>query len=243
MCFRVRFHCADVLPGGVRFVLLRNRRQIALAHVAGEERRLRREQEEFTRRNFFLVRQLERDGRFSGIEMREQLFDHGGFRLRGFRSGAHFLLQAVTPFLQGGEIGQDELGVDHLDVAHRIDRATDVMDVAALETPHDLNDRVHFADVAEELVAEAFARARPFHQSGDVDELDRGRDDFLGMRKLGERFESVVGHGDDAEVRVDRAERIIGRLRFSRARDGVEKGRFANVRQTHDSGAQHRRAG
>ena len=53
------------------------------------------------------------------------------------------------------------------------------MDVGALETAHHLHDGVHFADVAEELVAESFARARAFHQSGDVDELDRGRERFF----------------------------------------------------------------
>ena len=116
--------------------------------------------------------------------MREQLLDHGRLGFRGLRSGSDFLLQAVTPFLQGGEVGQDQLGVDDFDVAHRIDRAADVMDVAALEAAHDLHDRVYFADVAEELVAEAFARARAFHEPRDVDELNRGRDDFLRMRKL-----------------------------------------------------------
>ena len=110
-------------------------------------------------------------------------------------------------FCKRSEVGQDQLGVDHLDVAHRIDRAADVMNVAVFEAAHDLDDRVHFADVAEELVAESFARARAFHEPGDIDELDRGRNDFLRMRKLREhsrrgsgtvttpRFGSIVQKG------------------------------------------------
>ena len=53
--------------------------------------------------------------------------------------------------------------------------AADVMNVAVFKTTHDLHDRVHFADVAEKLVAEPFARARAFDQPGDIDKLDRGR--------------------------------------------------------------------
>ena len=60
-------------------------------------------------------------------------------------------------FLHRVEIGEDQFGVDDLDVAHRIDRARDVMNVRVLETAHDLHDGVHLADVGEELVAEAFA--------------------------------------------------------------------------------------
>ena len=50
------------------------------------------------------------------------------------------------------------------------------MDVGVLEAADDLDDRVDFADVGEELVAEPFALARALHQAGDVDELDRRRE-------------------------------------------------------------------
>ncbi len=169
--------------------------------------------------------------------------DDRGLGFRRLRSGADFLLQPVVALLQRREIGQDQLGVDDFDVAHGIDCAADVMDVAVLEAAHHLHDGVHFADVAEELVAEALARARPFHEPGDIDELDRGRNDFLRMRKLGENLEPRVGHGHDAEIRIDRAERVVRRLRLAGAGDGVEESGFANVRQPDDSGAKHKKIG
>ena len=49
-------------------------------------------------------------------------------------------------------------------------------DIAALETAQDVDDRIDFADIGEELVAEAFALARAADQPGDVDELDLGLD-------------------------------------------------------------------
>ena len=117
------------------------------------------------------------------------------------------------------------------------------MNVAALKAPHDLHDRVHFADVAQELVAESFSGTRAFYEPGDVDEFDRGRDDLLRMRKLRQYFEPRVGHGHDAEIRIDRAKGIIRRLRLAGAGNGVEESRLANVRQTDDSGAEHMKKG
>ena len=58
-------------------------------------------------------------------------------------------------------------------------RAGDVHDVVVLEAAHDVRDRVGLADVREELVAEAFALRGAGDEPGDVDELDRRRQDLL----------------------------------------------------------------
>ena len=150
-------------------------------------------------------------------------------------------MQTIVPLLQRSEISQHQLGVDHFDIANRVDRSADVMNIGIFEAANHLDDRVHLADMAEKLVAETFARARAFHEARDVHKLDRGRDDLLRVRQLRERFEPRVGNRDDAEVRIDRAERVIGRLRFSGAGDGVKERGFANIGQTDDSSAQHRR--
>ena len=116
-----------------------------------------------------------------------------------------------------------------------------MVNVAVFKTTYHLHNGVDFTDVTEELIAEAFAGARAFHQSGDVDELDRRRNDLLRMGQLRECVEPRIRHRDDAEIRINCAEGIIRGLRFSGARNGVEERRLANVRQTNDSGAQHRR--
>ena len=50
-------------------------------------------------------------------------------------------------------------------------------DVAALEAAYDFHDRVDLADVLQEPVPEPFAFRCSFDEAGDVDELDRGRND------------------------------------------------------------------
>src|SRR5207237_9979959 len=125
------------------------------------------------------------------------------------------------------------------DIPNRIDRCAAVMNVALLTTAHHLHDGVDFADVVQELVAQSFACARTFYQSGDIEKLDRRRHDLLRMRNRGDFFETRIWHADYAEIRIDCAEGIIFRWRLVRARDRVEKGRFTDVRQSNNSGAQH----
>ncbi len=54
---------------------------------------------------------------------------------------------------------------------------------------------------------------RAADQAGDVDELDLGLDLLRRLGDLADLVEPLVGDGDAADVRLDRAERIIGRLR------------------------------
>ena len=77
------------------------------------------------------------------------------------------------------QVGQHQLGVDRFDVANRIDAAFDVHHVLIFVAADDVQDRVDVAQVAQELVAQAFALRRAAHQARDIDQLKNGRDDFL----------------------------------------------------------------
>src|SRR5690348_3540424 len=116
-----------------------------------------------------------------------------------------------------------------------------MMDIGALKTAHDLHNSVDLANVTEELVAESFARARASDQSGNIDKLDRRRDDFLRMRHLCQDIEPRVGNDHNADVWVDGAEGIILCRRFVRSGDGIKKRGFPNVRQADNSSAEHKR--
>ena len=59
--------------------------------------------------------------------------------------------------LHGFDVGQHQLGVDDVDVPGGIDAAVYMDDVLVLKAAHDVDDGVHLADVAEELVAQALA--------------------------------------------------------------------------------------
>lgn len=53
----------------------------------------------------------------------------------------------------------------------------------------------------------------------------------------------MVGNGDDADVGVDGAERVVCGLRLSGACDGVEKGGFTDVGETDNTSGEHEMRG
>ena len=57
---------------------------------------------------------------------------------------------------------------------------------------------------------------------------------FLLLGDRGQLFEPRVGHRDIADVRLDRAEGIIGRLRRLRFGQRVEQGGLADIGQADD---------
>jgi hypothetical protein len=60
-----------------------------------------------------------------------------------------------------------------------------VVDVRILKTANNLDDRIHFTDVAEKLIAEPLSLAGTLHKSRNVDKFDGGRNDLLRFRKRG----------------------------------------------------------
>jgi hypothetical protein len=148
-----------------------------------------------------------------------------------------FSAAETLPGEGGWEIGEHKLRVDHFDIANRVDRTADVVNVAVFKTSNDLHDRVNFADMTEELIAESLARARAFDQPGDVHKFDGRRNNLLRVRQLGQFCESRIRYRDDAEVGINCAKGIICCLRLAGACHRIEERGFPDVRQADDSSA------
>ncbi len=152
-----------------------------------------------------------------------------------------FLVAALGVFLrlvlaaaEHFDVGEDELEIDGLNVAHGVVRALVADDVGIIKAADDVNDGVRVADVAEKLVAETFALRRALDKTRDIHELDRGGGVFLRLVHLREIVQPRVRHSDNADVRLDRAERVVRRLRPG-VRQRIEKRALAHVGQTHDT--------
>src|SRR5438270_8772203 len=239
MMLRVILDELDILRRGICSIALGYGSEIGFSHVTGEKSRLRGQEKEIPRDGFFLWIQRRTNRRLSGIKMRQKFFGNRTLDFRALFTGTDFFLQSIVALLKGREIGQHQLGVNDFDIANRIDRGADVMHIRIGKAAHHLHDRVDFADVTEKLIAESFAGTGAFDQTGDVYELDRGRHNFFRARHLTKLFQTCIGHGHDADVRIDGAEGIILRRRFVCARDGVEQRRFPDIRQSNNSGAKH----
>ncbi len=72
--------------------------------------------------------------------------------------------------------------------------------VLILKAAHHVNQRVHLANVGQELVAQPLAPARAAHQAGDVDKFDGRGGVFLRAVHPREHVKARVGHRHDAGV-------------------------------------------
>ena len=104
--------------------------------------------------------------------------------------------------------------VHHFLVAYGIHAAVHVHYVSVVEAAEHVQYGIAFADICEELVAQALPAAGTLHQAGDVHDIHRGGYGPLGMADFGEDVEPAVGHVGAPEVGFDGAEGEVGALRF-----------------------------
>ncbi len=181
------------------------------------------DEEEVAGVGLFFVSEVDGAGWLAGFKGLFELGECGEFGLNFVIGGGGFveLFDLGVALVDGVEVGEEELGVDDVDVVEGIDAAGDVNDFRVVEAADDVADGVGGANVAEELVAEAFTFGGAFDEAGDVDELHRGGDEGLWLDEGGDFLEALIGHGDDAGVGVDGAEGVVGGLRLGRG-EGVE---------------------
>src|SRR6478736_2483696 len=168
------------------------------------------------------------------IEVRGQPLAQAHRELLDCVAALALLARAVEPLLRGIQILEAEFGLNRANVGNRVDSVLHVHHVLVLEAAHHMSHRVDFANVRQELVAQAFTLGRAAHQAGNVHEANAGQDLLVGVVHLGERTDALVRHCHDADVRLDRAEREIRRFRLG-VRQRVEQSAFADIRQTDDS--------
>ena len=137
-------------------------------------------------------------------------------------------LHAFEPLLRRLHIREHEFEVDDLNIPHRIGPAVDMMHILVVKHADDFGYGIHFADVREELIAQAFPLRSPFHQACDIHEFHRGGHFLCRMRHLCELIEAEIGHRNDADGRVYRAERIILR-RHSLFCKRIKKRRLSDI--------------
>ena len=183
----------------------------------------------------FLRLAFDQPRRLAVAQQRQRPIDQVEHLLGVLVAALGFFAQAVDPPLQTVEIGQHQFGLDRLDIGDRIDAALHVRHVGILEAAHHMRDGIDLTDIGKELIAEPLAFRGAANQAGDIDERQPRRDDLGRFGELGERLEPRIGYRHLADIRLDCAERIIGRLRRRRFGQRVEERRLADIRQADDA--------
>ena len=137
--------------------------------------------------------------------------------------------------LYGLEVLKLKLGVDDFLVLYGVYAcAALTYDVVVIEAAEHVDDGVSLTDVSEELIAETLALGCTLNESGDVYYLAGSGNDASRMNYLGESCESLVGHCDDADVRLDCTEREVGCLCLC-VGEAVEECGLSHVRESYDT--------
>ena len=180
--------------------------------------------------------QLERARRLALVEVLAHALQQLALADRVLVAGLRRLLGAQQAALDGLEVGQRQLGVDHLDVgaADRSCPATCTMSSLTKQRT-----TCAMASVSRMCARNLLPRPSPFEAPATRPAMSTnstvvGRT-FSGFTMSASAFEAQVRHRHHAHVRVDGAERIVGRRGVLRLRDRVEERGLADVRQADDA--------
>src|SRR5262245_28397875 len=95
-----------------------------------------------------------------------------------------------------------------------------------------MHDGIDFAYGGKELVSEPFPFGSTPHEPGNIDERNARRNDLFRLPKRNQLVQPRIRHGDFANVRLDGAKWIVGRLGGRRLCKSIKECRLADVRQT-----------
>ena len=154
-----------------------------------------------------------------------------GMRLQ---RGLHLLLPSLHHF----QVGQDQFQVYDLDIPHRVERLLHMGHPRIGEAAHDVQDRLHLADLRQELVPQSLPGARPAHQPRNVHELDRRRHRPLLVEHLRHPRQPRIGHRHHRAIRLDGRKGIVRNLGAS-GRERIEDRGLADVGEAHQAHAEH----
>ncbi len=107
----------------------------------------------FEHARFFLVARLDQTGGLAFAQQVQRLTQYGSDELAFLVALRRLLLRGGNPLFERFKVGEHQLGLDRLCIRNRINPVINMLDVVILETSQHMDDGIHLADIAKELVA------------------------------------------------------------------------------------------
>ena len=111
--------------------------------------------------------------------------------------------------LQDLQVRENQLQINGLDIAYRINRTIHMDYVRILKAAHDMHNRIDLSDIGQKLVAQSFAFGSSLHQSCDVHKFDDRRSHLCRMIQVGEQLQTLIRYRNHSDIRINGAERIV----------------------------------
>ena len=202
--------------------------------VGDVDDRLQGQEVEFFDLRQFIFCQAGFAGRVAVFQAGQDFFQDGVFDFGVLVATLSDFGDAVRPFLGRFQVGQAQFRIDRFDVADRVDGAVDVGDVRVFKAADDFSDGIGFTDVAEELVAQAFALGGTGDEAGDIDEAHDSGNCFFRFVHVGQDLDAFIRDFYDADIRFDRAEGVVCRF-CAGLGNRVEQRALTDIRQADDA--------
>ena len=85
--------------------------------------------------------------------------------------------------------------------------------IAIFKAAQHMHNRIHFADIGKELIAQAFTLGSAAHQTRDIHEFQTGRHGFLRLANARQRIQPRIRHSNAPHIGFNGAEGVIRCLR------------------------------
>ena len=146
-----------------------------------------------------------------------------------------FFAQINNTLFKAFKVGEHKLCVNRFGIGDGVNDPLNMGNVITFKAPKYMSDGINFANIRQELIAQAFAFGGAANQACNIDKAHSSGNDLRRAGNMGQLVQTIVGHRDVTNIRFNCAKRKIGRLGSSRAGEGIKKGRFANIRQPNNS--------
>src|SRR3990167_9073546 len=98
-----------------------------------------------------------------------------------------------------------------------------------------MDNGVNLPDMRQEFIAQSFPFGSVFYQSGNIIKLNNSRNNLFSFDDFSQYRQTLIRHFHYTDIRLDGAERIIGRFGYLPFEKGIKEGRLAHIRQPDDS--------
>ena len=112
---------------------------------------------------------------------------------------------AQQRFFNTLEIGEGELGINHIYIIGWAYLAFDVNDVLIFKAAHYMGNGIGFTNIGEKLITQAFAFGGACNQPGDIDKFHGGGNNPLWIDDIGNFVLTGIGNRHYASVRFNGA--------------------------------------
>ncbi|MNW57272.1 hypothetical protein D3C74_350640 [compost metagenome] len=106
-----------------------------------------------TNNQLFIIRQLNAACWLIVVESFLDPFKHFNFLLILLVAALHIFTGAVNSFFHTIQVSQNQLQINRLNVADRVDFTINVSNILILKAANDMNNRIHLTDMSQKFVS------------------------------------------------------------------------------------------